>query len=95
MPKVCLCSNSSTGVRVLQTGVAAVPVRLMKKDLLFIAEQMPVARQQAAGDGRPDGLIGRWTALVESGKLAAEDGFNVLQAIGQHLCLFVEAKFAG
>ena len=32
--------------------------------------------------------------MVESEKLAAEDRFNVFHAIGQHLCLFVEAKFA-
>jgi ParB family chromosome partitioning protein len=32
---------NATGMRVLQTIVAAVPVRLMKRDLLFIAEQMP------------------------------------------------------
>ena len=31
--------RNATGVRVLQTIVAAVPVRLMKRDLLFIAEQ--------------------------------------------------------
>jgi ParB family chromosome partitioning protein len=31
---------NTTGMRVLQTIVAAVPVRLMKRDLLFIAEQM-------------------------------------------------------
>jgi ParB family chromosome partitioning protein len=31
---------NTTGTRVLQTIVAAVPVRLMKRDLLFIAEQM-------------------------------------------------------
>jgi ParB family chromosome partitioning protein len=31
---------NATGIRVLQTIVAAVPVRLMKRDLLFIAEQM-------------------------------------------------------
>jgi ParB family chromosome partitioning protein len=31
---------NDTGMRVLQTIVAAVPVRLMKRDLLFIAEQM-------------------------------------------------------
>jgi ParB family chromosome partitioning protein len=31
---------SATGMRVLQTIVAAVPVRLMKRDLLFIVEQM-------------------------------------------------------
>ncbi len=31
---------NATGARVLQTIVAAVPVRLMKRDLLFIAEQM-------------------------------------------------------
>ncbi len=31
---------NATGLRVLQTIVAAVPVRLMKRDLLFIAEQM-------------------------------------------------------
>lgn len=31
---------NATGVRVLQTITAAVPVRLMKRDLLFIAEQM-------------------------------------------------------
>ena len=30
---------------------------------------------------------------VESGKLAAEDGFNMLQPIGQRLCLFCEVKF--
>jgi ParB family chromosome partitioning protein len=32
--------SNATGARVLQTIVAAVPVRLMKRDLLFIAEQM-------------------------------------------------------
>ncbi len=32
--------------------------------------------------------------MNQSGKLAAEDSFNVFQAIGQRLCLFVEAKFA-
>ncbi len=31
---------NATGLRVLQTIVAAVPVRLMKRDLLFVAEQM-------------------------------------------------------
>jgi ParB family chromosome partitioning protein len=31
---------NATGMRVLETIVAAVPVRLMKRDLLFIAEQM-------------------------------------------------------
>jgi hypothetical protein len=31
---------NATGLRVLQTIVAAVPVRLTKRDLLFIAEQM-------------------------------------------------------
>ena len=31
---------NATGIRVLQTIVAAVPVRLMKRDLLFIAEQL-------------------------------------------------------
>ncbi len=31
---------NATGIRVLQTTVAAVPVRLMKRDLLFIAEQI-------------------------------------------------------
>jgi ParB family chromosome partitioning protein len=31
---------NATGLRVLQTIVASVPVRLMKRDLLFIAEQM-------------------------------------------------------
>jgi ParB family transcriptional regulator, chromosome partitioning protein len=31
---------NATGMRVLQTIVAAVPVRLMKRDFLFIAEQM-------------------------------------------------------
>jgi len=31
---------NATGMRVLQTIVAAVPVRLMKRDLLFVAEQM-------------------------------------------------------
>jgi ParB family chromosome partitioning protein len=31
---------NATGMRVLQTIVAAVPVRLMKRDLLFIAEEM-------------------------------------------------------
>jgi len=31
---------NATGIRVLQTIVAAVPVRLVKRDLLFIAEQM-------------------------------------------------------
>ncbi len=31
---------NATGIRVLQTIVAAVPVRLMKRDLLFIVEQM-------------------------------------------------------
>jgi ParB family chromosome partitioning protein len=31
---------NATGIRVLQTIVAAVPVRLMKRDFLFIAEQM-------------------------------------------------------
>jgi ParB family chromosome partitioning protein len=31
---------NATGMRVLQTIAAAVPVRLMKRDLLFIAEQM-------------------------------------------------------
>ena len=31
---------NATGIRVLQTIAAAVPVRLMKRDLLFIAEQM-------------------------------------------------------
>jgi ParB family chromosome partitioning protein len=31
---------NATGIRVLQTIVSAVPVRLMKRDLLFIAEQM-------------------------------------------------------
>jgi ParB family transcriptional regulator, chromosome partitioning protein len=31
---------NATGIRVLQTIVVAVPVRLMKRDLLFIAEQM-------------------------------------------------------
>jgi ParB family chromosome partitioning protein len=31
---------TATGIRVLQTIAAAVPVRLMKRDLLFIAEQM-------------------------------------------------------
>ena len=30
----------ATGIRVLQSIVAAVPVRLMKRDLLFIAEQV-------------------------------------------------------
>jgi ParB family chromosome partitioning protein len=32
--------TNATGMRVLQTIAAAVPVRLMKRDLLFIAEQM-------------------------------------------------------
>jgi ParB family transcriptional regulator, chromosome partitioning protein len=32
--------SNATGVRVLQSIVAAVPVRLMKRDLLFIAEQL-------------------------------------------------------
>jgi ParB family chromosome partitioning protein len=31
---------NATGIRVLQSIVAAVPVRLMKRDLLFIAEQL-------------------------------------------------------
>ena len=31
---------NATGIRVLQTIVAAVPVRLMKRDLLFVAEQL-------------------------------------------------------
>jgi ParB family chromosome partitioning protein len=31
---------NATGIRVLQSVVAAVPVRLMKRDLLFIAEQL-------------------------------------------------------
>jgi ParB family chromosome partitioning protein len=31
---------NATGLRVLQTIVAAVPVRLMKRDLLFIADQI-------------------------------------------------------
>jgi ParB family chromosome partitioning protein len=31
---------NATGLRVLQTVVAAVPVRLMKRDLLFVAEQL-------------------------------------------------------
>ena len=44
---------NATGIRVLQSIVAAVPVRLMKRDLLFIAEQLlPVAGRKAAGDGR-------------------------------------------
>ena len=30
---------NATGIRVLQSIVAAVPVRLMKRDLLFVAEQ--------------------------------------------------------
>jgi ParB family chromosome partitioning protein len=33
-------SGTGTGMRVLQTIIAAVPVRLMKRDFLFIAEQM-------------------------------------------------------
>jgi len=33
------------------------------------------------------------TQALESGKLTAEDCFNVFQAIGQCLCLFLEAKF--
>jgi len=31
---------NATGMRVLQTIIAAVPVRLMKRDFLFVAEQM-------------------------------------------------------
>lgn len=31
---------NATGIRVLQSIVAAVPVRLIKRDLLFIAEQL-------------------------------------------------------
>jgi ParB family transcriptional regulator, chromosome partitioning protein len=31
---------NATGIRVLQSIVAAVPVRLMKRDLLFVAEQL-------------------------------------------------------
>jgi ParB family chromosome partitioning protein len=31
---------NATGIRVLQTIVAAVPIRLLKRDLLFIAEQL-------------------------------------------------------
>ncbi|HEY1964178.1 MAG TPA: chromosome partitioning protein ParB, partial [Acidobacteriaceae bacterium] len=31
---------NATGIRVLQSIVAAIPVRLMKRDLLFIAEQL-------------------------------------------------------
>jgi ParB family chromosome partitioning protein len=31
---------NATGIRVLQTIVAAVPVRLMKRDLIFVAEQL-------------------------------------------------------
>jgi ParB family chromosome partitioning protein len=41
---------NATGLRVLQSIVAAVPVRLMKRDLLFIAEQLLAL--QAAGDHR-------------------------------------------
>jgi ParB family chromosome partitioning protein len=40
MPKVCLYDGTGTGVRVLKTIIAAVPVRLMKKDFLFVSEQM-------------------------------------------------------
>jgi ParB family chromosome partitioning protein len=32
---------NATGMRVLQTVAAAVPGRLMKRDILFIAEQVP------------------------------------------------------
>jgi ParB family transcriptional regulator, chromosome partitioning protein len=47
---------NATGIRVLQSIVSAVPVRLMKRDLLFIAEQMlPLLdekRQQMAARNR-------------------------------------------
>ena len=37
---------NATGIRVLQSIVAAVPVRLMKRDLLFIAEQLLAAQDE-------------------------------------------------
>jgi hypothetical protein len=38
-------------IRVLQSIVSAVPVRLMKRDLLFIAEQLLPLLDEAIGDG--------------------------------------------
>jgi len=45
---------NATGIRVLQSIVAAVPVRLMKRDLLFVAEQLSLCWTKAAGDGRTE-----------------------------------------
>jgi hypothetical protein len=46
---------NAPGMRVLQTIVAAVPVRLMKRDFLFIVEQMlPLLDDKVVGDGRPE-----------------------------------------
>ncbi|MGA9461421.1 MAG: hypothetical protein WBV28_01440 [Terracidiphilus sp.] len=48
---------NATGIRVLQSIVAAVPVRLMKRDLLFIAEQLIPLMDEKRGDGGTDRSI--------------------------------------
>jgi hypothetical protein len=59
---------NATGIRVLQSIVAAVPVRLMKRDLLFVAEQLfplldekrleMVARNRSIKAKEPELMIG-------------------------------------
>ncbi len=46
---------NATGIRVLQLMASAVPVRLMKRDLVFVAGPwLLVAGRKAAGDGREE-----------------------------------------
>jgi ParB family chromosome partitioning protein len=79
---------NATGMRVLQTIAAAVPVRLMKRDLLFIAEQLLsvmddkrleiVARSRgirATGGESATKLITAFLRKAEEGELGSCTGY--------------------
>ena len=71
---------NATGIRVLQSIVAAVPVRLMKRDLLFIAEQLlPLLEEK------------RLELVARNRSIKAKDG----ESVGKLLTAFVRKADEG
>ncbi|MFZ0392626.1 MAG: hypothetical protein WBV33_12960 [Terracidiphilus sp.] len=62
---------NATGIRVLQSIVAAVPVRLMKRDLLFVAEQLlPLLDEK------------RLEMVARNRSIKAKEGESVVKLLG-------------
>jgi ParB family chromosome partitioning protein len=71
---------NATGIRVLQSIVAAVPVRLMKRDLLFVAEQLLPSLDEK-----------RWEMVARNRSIKAKEG----ESVGKLLTAFIRKADEG